>query len=120
MSKFDLEKRAEELFPMVHDRQAPLQLDQTRAMARKHAIQLARELAEAIAAEILRYNPHATGAAEIARSFARPLTHEGVMREALKRMRCTCGWASMASTQTDHTDDCPGGIAKRALDWRQP
>lgn len=107
--KFDLERRAAELF---------------RAHGNEHmrgvAIQLARELAEAIAAECRRneedvgyagdYNDACRACAEIARSFARPRSREEVYREALERIRLS-GYAA----RTEHSEPAHV-IAARALD----
>lgn len=72
--KFDLERRAAELLSKHHYFSG--------GVAIAKALQLASELAEAIAAEIEERNGRCFESA-IARYFARPRTREDVYREAL-------------------------------------
>lgn len=103
MSEFNLEKRAEELFRWKGASPITFMGNEQAAIT---ALQLARELAEAIAAELdaCRYDT----AAKIARSFASPRTREDVYREALERI-----------ARLDCHDDPPDDVARAALDRAQ-
>lgn len=75
--RFDIERRAAELFPSCHEGYLT---------DRNAAIQLARELAEAIAVKLDSLGCHGQTCAEIARSFARPRSREDVYRAAVERI----------------------------------
>lgn len=111
--RFDLERRAEELFTTQSENSTYRQ-----NFWESRALQLARELAEAIAAECAGLGaPGSTrrlaggDCADIARSFARPRSREEVLEEELRRRKDELvrrqEWEQAAAVQ-------------RALDWRQP